>query len=133
MRSMYGRFIYRSVQRRPVLAHLDRPLAFDSSNRVFYIYYLGNFTNVPLYHYGETDDIDHIDMRLRMNLPFYERVLYTPISYHMGRKDRFEEIISAHRATLPVSGLESWNVFTTDAIHEIVEIVEDLYKVHSDY
>lgn len=125
------------LQRRGLLhtrSHLDRVSPYDAHNRVFYIYSVGRFHNKPLYIYGETNDLDLVELQLQATLPMFKKEIALPVEYHMTAIERFDLYIEPLKTRMPVHGLESLDVFTCDdeAREEVIEMVTDLYRVYVD-
>lgn len=115
-------------------SYMDRVQAFDCSNRVFYIYYVGSYHNKPMFHYGEADHIDLVELRLRRILPYYQCITYTPVRHLVSRRAEFEKAIQDRKVVLPVLGTESWDAFTypTDELEALSTYVDHLYQVQND-
>lgn len=115
-------------------SHMDRVSVYDNHNRTFYIYYLGIYHNRPMYHYGETNDIDVTEFFLRSRLPFYNQIMYIPIDAQQHAFTSFSEFIKNERVTLPVHSLEHMDVFSTtfDDIETILQKVQHMYGASVD-
>lgn len=114
---------------------MDQASVYDTHNRVFYIYFLGFFNNRPIYHFGETNDLDANELLIRSQLPFYERILYIPTDSHHNALREFIEYIQNYRTTLPVHNLEHLDAFTTtdidNGIDAILQKVDNLYHANA--
>lgn len=112
---------------------MDRASVYDTHNRVFYIFYLGQFNNRPIYHYGETNDIDATELFVKANLPFYKLVLYLPIDTEQDGLSQFDQYIQHDRVDFPVHNLEHLDVFCpSNDIETIVQKVEALYRANAN-
>ena len=49
------------------------------TERVFCVYYIGNFLNQPTYVYGEAEDTHLFEFQLKARLPWYKRVAHVPM------------------------------------------------------
>lgn len=113
---------------------MDRASVYDTHNRVFYIFYVGRFHNRPIYHFGETNDIDATEFFVKSNLPFYELVLYLPVDTEQDGLSQFSKYIHQDRVELPVHNMEHLDVFSPSRndLETIVKKVEDLYRANAD-
>lgn len=109
-------------------SYLDRaPQWYDMSNRVFYVYSLGRFHNTPMYHYGETSDIDLVEFEMKKRVPYYKRVIYVPLDEDAN--DSLRDIIKQkEKVSIPVTGMETWNAFTAESIDDMLQIVEESHN-----
>lgn len=98
--------------------YLDRATDYD---RIFYIYYLGCFNNTPIYHYGESSDIHHAELKIKKTVPFYERVWYTPLDNNVYMKDEFDEYIKNKKIKIMLPDVNQWDAFTTDEIDIVIK------------
>lgn len=57
-------------------------------NHEFFVYYLGNYLNKPLFCCGETCDLMSLELRLKSTLPFFERITTCPIEEARAIKSR---------------------------------------------
>lgn len=102
--------VYRAISTH----YLDRVSEYDAHNRVFYIFYLGCFNNYPIYHYGESYDIDLAELKIKRTLPFYERVYCAPIGHKVNAKHEFDEMIKEKKVRISLPDVTHWEAFTTD-------------------
>jgi hypothetical protein len=57
-----------------------------NTNKQFYIYYLGNYNNIPVYHYGESCDLIETEFNLKKQLPYYQK--YQKYQKYIRRSSR---------------------------------------------
>lgn len=116
-----------------VNSYLDRVSDYDIHNKVFYIYYLGCFNNTPMYHYGESDDLDLVELKIKRTLPFYERVLYTPVEHHTNTLEQFKDYIKNKKVRIPLAEVCMWDAFLISEeqdIGDIINKVNEYYKAN---
>jgi hypothetical protein len=113
---------------------MDRASVYDAHNRVFYLFYLGRFQNRPMYHYGETTDIDATEFYIQSQLPFYQRIMYIPIDTKLNAFYEFDEYIQIDHAKLPVQSLQHLAVFSPSSLEfeMIIQKIDELYHTHVD-
>lgn len=102
----------------------------DSSENIFYIYYLGRYNNKHTYHYGETHDICNIDFELAKKVPLYNKLIYVPINHHVDGYDKFLKFIQENKMVLSLP-LDIDNVFITNdqsSINDVLLFVSDIFK-----
>lgn len=111
-------------------SYLDRaPSWYETTNRTMYIYSLGSYHNRSIYHYGETFDIDLIELELKTRVPLYERVMYIPLDHNSILASSIYKLISEKETVrIPVEGMELWKAFTSESIQDIIDMAEQMYK-----
>ena len=114
-------------------SYLDKASVYDSHNRVFYIYELGRYNNIPMYRYGETNDVDLVELQINAKLPMYKKVATIPVDAQITSLDRFHEYIAPCRRSLPVEETDEWNIFAADSISEVLQQVNEIYQTYTDY
>lgn len=113
---------------------MDCPSVYDAHNRVFYLFYLGRYHNSPIYHYGETNDIDVIEFYIQSQLPFYQRIMYIPIDTELDALYAFDKYIQPDQSKLPIESLQHLAVFSPSSfeLEKIIQKIEELYRVNVD-
>lgn len=114
----------------PPCPYLDTVCENDTHNNVFYIYYLGNYDNIPVYHYGNTSDISSVELRIKKTLPFYERVTCVPIGHHVIGVDVVTNYITqnATPASINLPRVQEWNAFTTEDLPSVLSLIETTFE-----
>ena len=110
-------------------SYLDRIPDYDAHNRVFYIYTLGSWNNIPYYHYGESDDISLTEFKIKKTLPFYSLLTCIPIDHNIAAISDFEKMVRNKKVTIPVVEAFSWPAFTTDNPNALLYKVNRLFSV----
>lgn len=103
----------------------------DTSNRMFYIYYLGRYSNKPIFHYGETMDTSLVEFHLRKKVPIYQKKFYVPVEDRVYGKTQFEKYLKKNNlmTTLPVYGMENLDYFTTNDRIKFHNVLSELYYI----
>lgn len=130
------RFLPKRTVKRPCMTtapYADR-VSNDNSERVFFIYYLGCFDNVPMYHFGETGDMYNKELAIKAKLPFYTRVFTSPIDYRMDGIEDFRSFLNKHNMTvsLPVHGMDTFECFQVHAHMNIDDTLDMATCLFSD-
>ena len=81
-------------------SYMDHVDYTSAHNRMFYVYFLGNFQNTPIYCYGETDNPDSVEFTLKRTLPMYKNIVLEPTEGYSGLS-QFDRIIRDHLPCLP--------------------------------
>lgn len=114
----------------------DKVDYYDNSNRVFYLYNLGRYHNKYLYHYGTTNDIDLVEYNLRKNIPFYERIIYTPIEDYTYGPKLFDDFIENEnlKSTLPIDGLKYLDIICSknENVDLILDKINEIFKLNQE-
>lgn len=115
-------------------SYMDRVSVYDAHNRVFYIYFLGHYQNQPIFHFGETNDLDATEFFMKSSLPFYELQLYIPIDHEHHAFTHFQDFIQDEIIKFPVHNLEHLDTFSPSRydIKTILEKVNEIYANHCD-
>lgn len=88
---------------------------YDANNNVFYIYYLGKYNNKKTYCYGETNDINIVELKLKQTLPIYKLVKTISNEDKIYDKNKFEKLIKNNRIDFPIKELnKDLNFFYLD-------------------
>lgn len=103
----------------------------DTSNRLFFVYYLGRYDNRPIFYYGETMDISLIEFHLRKKVPIYQKKFHVPVEDNIYGKQRFDRYVRRNQlvARLPVHGMEGYDYFTTNYKLHYKDILLELYRI----
>jgi hypothetical protein len=135
--SLYGKY-YAHEYARDVCrkSYLDRA-DYDASNRVFYIYYLGAFSNKAIYTYGETYDTHATELRLKKTIPFYKQVYNVVCEDVVNGKEKFERYICSRKLKckipLDIRDIDDWDAFLLNDQFEfntdILCALNDVYDV----
>ncbi len=106
----------------------------DTSENVFYIYYLGRYNNTHTYHYGETNDIYSIEFNLSKKLPMYKKITSIPVDSHIDGYDNFYKFLKKYNLTNKFPNkfsIDIENIFTTNdnvGIDEILSFVAETFN-----
>ncbi len=107
----------------------------DTSENVFYIYYLGRYNNTHTYHYGETNDIYSIEFNLSKKLPMYKKLTNIPVDSHIDGYDNFSKFLKKNNLItnnfLTKFPIDIENIFTTNdnvSIDEILSFVTETFN-----
>lgn len=103
---MLSRFRTRNVQARS--NYMDRVDVDTRHNTVFYIYSLGRYHNRLYLHYGETNDLQAKELKLRQTLPYYTKLVCLPIEEAPHGKVHLDKLVHRHNLNvkLPVDDTE---------------------------
>jgi hypothetical protein len=103
----------------------------DTSNRVFFIYYLGRYSNKPIFHYGETMDTSLVEFYLRKKVPIYQKKFYVPVEDHIYGKHQFDKYVKTNNLVtkIPVYGMEKLDYFTTNNKIKFQNVMCELYNI----
>lgn len=104
--------------------YLDTVSEYDSHNRVFFIFHVGSFHNIPMYCYGETPDIVTTELVLKKTLPFYKPILEIPIGHRVYAKDKFSDLVKEKKIEIPFLDATQWGSFTIDDHNDLHELLE---------
>jgi hypothetical protein len=83
-----------------------------------------------LYHYGESEDIDLTELKIKRTLPFYERVLYTPVEHHTNALQQFEDYIKNRKIRIPLAGACLWDAFFIGEEQDIDDIIKTVNEYY---
>lgn len=113
-----------------VFSYKDR-IDMDTSNRLFFIYYLGRYDNRPMFFYGETMDTSLVEFHLRKKVPIYQKKFHVPVEDHVYGKQSFDRYVKRNNlvATLPVHGMERYDYFTTNNKIKYQDVLSELHRI----
>lgn len=106
----------------------------NNHNNIFFIYYLGKYNNVPVYHYGETSDIYASEYKLNQSVPYYKNIKCIPIEDNINGMIKFNDFIEKnnYKITSDVFTLDKdLDLFTTIndfSINDILSFIDDIYS-----
>ena len=108
--------------------YYDRVDTNTSYNRLFYVFALGSYVNVPIYVYGETEDLLAVELELKRSVPMYRRLVCQPASDMMGVCIFEERCRSALLTSAPLLG-EQFTALTADSPSDVLAWVAETYRV----
>jgi hypothetical protein len=104
-------------------------VSITNHNNVFYIYYLGRYNNIPMYHYGETNDIYTSEYKLKKTLPYYKKIKCIPVEDNINGIIKFKKFIEKNKIVFTLD--EDLDVFTTIDDFNIDDILTFSDKIYS--
>lgn len=118
------------TQKPKICSYKDR-IQLDNHDMMFYIYYIGRYKNKPIYNYGQTIDIDIVELHLRQNVPIYKKKLHIPVEHHVYGKQMFDDYVKMNEidTQIPIHGMEHVDAFTTNEKFNYKHVLNEIYNI----